>query len=36
MPLEEQEGGIPVVGVIVAVLLALGIAGTIYYSWRRT
>jgi hypothetical protein len=35
MPLEEQDSDIPIVGVVIAVLLALGIAGAIYYSWRR-
>ncbi|MCE5338818.1 MAG: hypothetical protein LLF90_09055 [Methanomicrobiaceae archaeon] len=34
-PLEERDGGIPLVGIIVAALVALGIAGAIYYSWRR-
>jgi hypothetical protein len=35
-PLEERDGGIPVVGVIIVALIGLGIAGAIYYSWRRT
>ena len=35
-PLEEREDGFPIVGIIVVVLAALGIAGAIYYSWRRT
>ncbi|KDE55238.1 COG1361 S-layer family protein [Methanoculleus sp. MH98A] len=37
-PIDEQreDGGFPVVGLIVVVLVALGIAGAIYYSWKRT
>ncbi|MDN7011824.1 hypothetical protein FGW20_01950 [Methanoculleus sp. FWC-SCC3] len=36
-PLEEREdGGFPVTGIIVVVLVALGVAGAIYYSWKRT
>lgn len=37
-PLDEQreDGGFPVVGFIVVVLVALGIAGAVYYSWKRT
>ncbi len=31
----EQDGGLPVVGIIVVVLVALGVVGAIYYSWRR-
>ena len=34
-PLEERDGGIPLAGIIVVALVALGIAGAIYYSWRR-
>ncbi len=36
-PLKEQsgDGGLPVAGIIVVVLVALGIGGAIYYSWRR-
>ncbi|PKL62283.1 MAG: hypothetical protein CVV31_06670 [Methanomicrobiales archaeon HGW-Methanomicrobiales-2] len=35
-PLEERDGGIPLVGIIIVALIGLGIAGAIYYSWRRT
>ncbi|MCK9298247.1 hypothetical protein HL657_01485 [Methanoculleus sp. YWC-01] len=36
-PLEEREdGGFPVVGIVIVALVALGIAGAIYYSWKRT
>ncbi|WP_214021567.1 COG1361 S-layer family protein [Methanoculleus sp.] len=35
-PLDEREGEFPVAGIVVVVLVALGIAGAIYYSWRRT
>ena len=36
-PLEEPEdGGFPVAGLLVVVLIALGVAGAIYYSWKRT
>jgi hypothetical protein len=35
-PLEGQDSGIPLVGIIIVALVALGIAGAIYYSWRRT
>ncbi len=35
-PLEERDGGLPVAGIVVVALVALGIAGAIYYSWRRT
>ncbi|MDD4252287.1 MAG: hypothetical protein PHT74_03970 [Methanoculleus horonobensis] len=35
-PLEEREdGGFPLFGIIVVVLVALGVAGAIYYSWKR-
>ncbi|MCM2465151.1 COG1361 S-layer family protein [Methanoculleus oceani] len=35
-PLEERDGEFPVAGIVVVVLVALGIAGAIYYSWKRT
>ncbi|WP_305066181.1 COG1361 S-layer family protein [Methanoculleus sp.] len=35
-PLDEREGEFPVLGLVVVVLAALGIAGAIYYSWKRT
>jgi len=35
-PRNEQTGEFPVVGIIIVVLVALGIAGAIYYSWKRT
>jgi hypothetical protein len=35
-PVQEQDSGIPLGGVIVAVLIAIGVIGAIYYSWRRT
>ncbi len=34
-PAENSSGEFPIVGAIVAVLVALGVAGAIYYSWRR-
>ncbi|MDD3857053.1 MAG: hypothetical protein PHP43_03280 [Methanoculleus sp.] len=35
-PIEGQEdGGFPVAGLLVVVLVALGVAGAIYYSWKR-
>jgi len=35
-PLSEREGGeFPVVGIIIVVLVAFGITGAIYYSWKR-
>jgi hypothetical protein len=35
-PIDEREdGGFPLVGAIVVVLVALGVAGAIYHSWRR-
>ncbi len=34
-PLEESDGGIPPLGVVVIMLAAVGIFGAIYYSWRR-
>lgn len=34
-PAENSSGEFPIVGAIVAVLIALGVAGAIYYSWRR-
>ena len=34
-PPEEREEGVPVVGIVVAVLVAAGVIGAIYYSWRR-
>ncbi|WP_292519260.1 CARDB domain-containing protein [Methanoculleus sp.] len=36
LPAEGSGGDLPVVAIIVVVLVALGIAGAIYYSWRRT
>jgi conserved repeat domain len=35
-PLEGQDSGIPIAGIVIVALVALGIAGAIYYSWRRT
>ncbi|WP_243669947.1 hypothetical protein [Methanoculleus chikugoensis] len=37
-PLKEQEdGGFPIAGILVVALVALGgVAGAIYYSWKRT
>ncbi|MDV2481023.1 hypothetical protein F8E02_03165 [Methanoculleus sp. Wushi-C6] len=35
-PVNEQDGSLPIAGIIVVALVALGIAGAIYYSWRRT
>ncbi|MDK2889728.1 MAG: hypothetical protein PWR21_360 [Methanoculleus sp.] len=35
-PLNEREDEFPVIGLVVVVLVALGIAGAIYYSWKRT
>lgn len=35
-PVKDSEGGIPVAGIIIAVLVAIGVVGAIYYSWRRT
>ncbi|MDN7012454.1 hypothetical protein FGW20_05240 [Methanoculleus sp. FWC-SCC3] len=36
-PLDEREdGGFPVTGIIVVVLVALGVGGAIYYFWKRT
>ena len=32
----ERDGGIPVMGVIIAVIITISVAGAIYYSWRRT
>ena len=35
-PIEGQEdGGFPVAALLVVVLVALGVAGAIYYSWKR-
>jgi len=34
-PLEESDGGIPPLGVVVIMLAAVGVFGAIYYSWRR-
>jgi hypothetical protein len=34
-PPDEGDGGIPLAGIIVVALVALGVAGAIYYSWRR-
>jgi hypothetical protein len=35
-PIESPEDdGFPVVGLLVVVLVALGVAGAIYYSWKR-
>jgi hypothetical protein len=34
-PLEESDGGIPPLGVVVIMLAAVGVFGSIYYSWRR-
>ena len=34
-PLEESDGGIPLFGVVIIMLAAVGIFGAIYYSWRR-
>jgi len=35
-PIEGQEdGGFPVAGLLLVVLIALGVAGAIYYSWKR-
>ena len=34
-PSGDDGGGLPLAGIIVVVLLALGIIGAIYYSWRR-
>ena len=31
----EDDGGIPIAGIAIAVLIAIGIIGAIYYSWRR-
>ena len=30
-----EVGGLPRAGIVVVVLLALGIVGAVYYSWRR-
>jgi len=30
-----EDGELPLAGIVVVVLLALGIVGAIYYSWRR-
>ncbi|HUM77227.1 MAG TPA: hypothetical protein PLP43_02260 [Methanoculleus sp.] len=36
-PVKEQEsGGFPVLGALVVLLIALGVAGAIYHSWKRT
>ena len=35
-PRSEQSGEFPVAGLIVVVLVALGVGGAIYYSWKRT
>lgn len=36
-PVKEQEsGGFPVLGAVVVLLIALGVAGAIYHSWKRT
>ncbi|NLM81742.1 MAG: hypothetical protein GX191_03750 [Candidatus Methanoculleus thermohydrogenotrophicum] len=32
----ERDGGIPVMGVIIAVIITISVVGAIYYSWRRT
>ncbi len=32
---EGKTDGLPLVGIIVIVIVALGVAGAIYYSWRR-
>ncbi|MCT8336061.1 hypothetical protein FKB36_00740 [Methanoculleus sp. Afa-1] len=35
-PIEgSEDGGFPVAGLLVVVLVALGVAGAIYYSWKR-
>ncbi|MFA5613400.1 MAG: hypothetical protein WC993_02905 [Methanoculleus sp.] len=31
----ESDEGIPIAGIAIAVLIAIGIIGAIYYSWRR-
>lgn len=36
VPVKAEDGGIPVAGIIIAVLVAAGVIGAIYYSWRRT
>ena len=33
---EEESGGFPVLGAVVVLLIALGVAGAIYHSWKRT
>lgn len=33
---EEESGGFPVLGALVVLLIALGVAGAIYHSWKRT
>jgi len=33
---EEGSGGFPVLGVVLVILIALGVAGAIYHSWKRT
>jgi len=34
-PTKERDGGFPIAGVVIAVLIAIGVIGAIYYSWRR-
>ncbi len=35
MPAAERDEGIPMAGIAVAVLIAIGVIGAIFYSWRR-
>jgi len=35
-PRTEQTGEFPIIGIVIVALVALGIAGAIYYSWKRT
>ena len=35
MPQEGEDDGVPLAGIVIVVIVALGVAGAIYYSWRR-
>lgn len=34
-PSAERDEGIPMTGIVVAILIAIGVIGAIFYSWRR-